>query len=81
MIYLEIPYAAENNRIDKDVAKSAIESLDIDDEVKKSVYAAIYNLHPRGVDFDNKNPVQVLLLEETLRKLGVPYKKSEVTNY
>ena len=81
MIYINIPYVVENNRIDKDVAKKEIEILDISDGAKVSAYEAIYNLHPRGVNFSNKNSDEAFLLEDVLKRLGVPYRISEESEY
>jgi hypothetical protein len=81
MVYINIPYVVENNRIDKDVAKKEIEVLDINDSAKLSAYEAIYNLHPRGVNFSNKNSIEALQLEDALKRLGVPYRRSEESEY
>jgi hypothetical protein len=81
MVYIDIPYVAENNRIDKEIAKKEIEILDISDGAKINAYTAIYNLYPRGVNFSNKNSIEALLLEDTLKRLGVPYRRSEESEY
>lgn len=81
MVYINIPYIPENNKISKDVVKKEIQSLDISNSAKQSAYAAIYNLNPRGVDFENKNAVEAFMLEDALKKLGVPYRKTEQSEY
>lgn len=81
MVYVNIPYIPENNKIDKEIVKKEIQSLDISDIAKQSAYTAIYNLHPRGVNFDYKHSVEALLLEASLKKLGVPYRISEESEY
>jgi hypothetical protein len=81
MVYINIPYIPENNKINKDVAKKEIQSLDINNNAKQSAYAAIYNLHPRGVNFERKNAVEAFMLEDVLKRLGVPYRKSEESEY
>jgi len=81
MVYINIPYVSENNRIDKDFAKKEIEFLDINEMAKQTAYAAIYNLHPRGVNFEGKDSVEALMLEEALKRLGVPYRESEESEY
>lgn len=81
MVYINIPYVVENKRIDKDFAKKEIEILDINESAKQTAYAAIYNLHPRGVDFDGHQSEEALLLEAVLKRLGVPYRRSEESEY
>ena len=81
MIYINIPYVVENNRIDKDFAKKEIEVLDISDSAKVSAYEAIYNLNPRGVNFSYKNSIEALRLEDVLKRLGAPYTRSEESEY
>lgn len=81
MVYINIPYVPENNKIDKEFAKKEIQLLDISDSAKQSAFASIYNFRPRGVDFDSKNSEEALRLEDTLKKLGVPYRKSEESEY
>lgn len=81
MVYINIPYTPENNRINKDVAKKEIQLLDISDSAKQYAYTAIYNINPRGVGFNNQQSVEALLLEGALKKLGVPYRKSEESEY
>lgn len=81
MVYINIPYIPENNKIDKEFAKKEIQLLNISDSAKQTALASIYNLRPRGVNFDGKNAVEALRLEEALNKLGVPYRKSEEPEY
>jgi hypothetical protein len=75
MVYIDIPYEVENNRINKELARKEIEVLNINERAKQSALAAIYNFRPRGVDFTGKEAVEVLLLETALKKLGVPYRR------
>lgn len=81
MVYINIPYVPENNRINKNFAKESLRVLDISESVKDLAYTAIYNLRPRGVNIENQNSVDALLLEATLKKLGVPYKISELPDH
>ena len=74
MLYIEIPYVAENNRVSKTSAKNEIQILDISDEAKADVYEAIFHRRPSGVSFEDKDLEQVLLLENALRRLGIPYR-------
>jgi hypothetical protein len=80
MVYINIPYVRENNRIDKNIAKKEIQLLEISDEAKLNAHAAIYNLHPRGVSFGN-NLKEALLLQDALSRLGIPYMQSEESKY
>ena len=75
MVYIDIPYVVENNRINKDLVKKEIEILNISERAKQSAYAAIYNFRPRGVDFRGNEAVEAILLEVVLKKLGVPYRR------
>ncbi|HSK71919.1 MAG TPA: hypothetical protein VK892_09510 [Pyrinomonadaceae bacterium] len=81
MVYINIPYIPENNKIEKEFAKKEIQVLNISDGAKQSAFASIYNLNPRGVNFDGKNSAEASLLETALQKLGVPYRKSEQSEY
>lgn len=75
MINLEIPYSAENNRIDRTAVKNELEALRISTGEKAEVFDAIYYLHPKVVSFDAKNLKEILLLEEALIRLGVPFRR------
>lgn len=81
MVYINIPYVPENNRIDKDLTKKELQCLDISDEAKQSAFAAIYNLNPRGVNFENEDSVEAIMLEGVLQRLGIPYRRSEESEY
>lgn len=82
MVYIDIPYVVENDRINSELAKKEIEILKISEKAKQSAYAAIYNFRPRGVDFRGREPGEVILLETALRNLGVPYRRiSEPEKY
>ena len=75
MIYLEIPYVAENNRVSRITAKNEILVLELSDEAKAEVFEAIYHRQPSGVSFEDSEHDQVLLLESTLRRLSIPYRQ------
>jgi hypothetical protein len=75
MLYIEIPYVSENNRVNKVWARNEIRILKITDEAKADVFEAIYHRLPGRVSFEDKEIEQVLLLEAALRKLGVPYRQ------
>lgn len=77
MVYIEIPFTAENNRVSKITAENEIQILDISNEAKAEVFEAIYHRRPNGVSFEDKEIEQVLLLENVLRRLGVPYRQVE----
>jgi len=81
MVFVNIPYVPENNRIGRDLTKKEIQALDISDTAKQSAYAAVYNKRPRGVNFDSKHSVEAIMLEDLLRKLGIPYRRSEESEY
>ncbi|HEY8561657.1 MAG TPA: hypothetical protein VIL74_14875 [Pyrinomonadaceae bacterium] len=75
MVYIDIPYVAENNRINKDLTKKEIETLNISERAKQTAHAAIYNFRPRGVDFTGNEAIEAILLEVVLKKLGIPYRR------
>jgi hypothetical protein len=79
MICLDIPYIPENNRIDRDLASKELRILNISAQAKENVHAAIYNIVPRTVEFENRELAEVLVLEKVLRRLGVPYRQTEST--
>ena len=75
MLYIEIPYVTENNQVSKSSAEKEIQILKISNETKAEVFEAIYNRLPRGVNFEDNDLEQVLLLENALSRLGVPYRQ------
>lgn len=81
MIFVDIPYVPENDRIGRDLTKKEIESLDISDSAKQSAYAAVYHRKPRGVNFENKDSVEAIMLEDALNKLGIPYRRKEESEW
>ena len=81
MVYISIPYVPENNRIDKKLVKNEIDALGIDDDAKHNIYEAIYSLKPRGVDFKDIDTNIIDELQSILRKLGIPYRRLEESDY
>ena len=81
MVYINIPYTRENNRLDKATAKKELEALNISDSAKLEAFAAIYNLNPRGVKFEINELPEARLLENTLQRLGIPFRQSEESEY
>ena len=81
MVYINIPYVPENNRLDKATTKKEIQLLEINAEAKLSAYDAIYNVIPRGVNFESNEMIQAVILQDALRKLGIPYMQSEKSKY
>lgn len=77
MVYIDIPFAVENQRVDRGMMKEEIGRLTISDEAKRSTLAAIYNFKPRGVEFAVGEMSQVTLLEEILVRVGVPFRRME----
>ena len=81
MLFLDIPFVVENKRIDKDKVQSELAALDIDETVRTETLAAIYNLKPRGVMFENDDLRKAQMLEKVLSKLGIPYRLAEVSEF
>jgi hypothetical protein len=75
MIFLEIPFVHENKSVNKSSAEKEIQILNISQELKAEVFDAIYNQRPSGVNFENSDLEQVLLLEKALGRLGIPYRQ------
>lgn len=79
MVYINIPYVVENDRIDRGRTAKELELLDIGEAAKHDAFDAIYNKLPRGVDIDDKQ--QASRLQEALSRLGVPYRQSNESEY
>jgi hypothetical protein len=79
MVYVNIPYCVENDRIDRDITAKELSILDIGEGDMSEAFAAIYNKRPRGVSF--KEPRKALLLEAALGRLGVGYRRSSESEY
>jgi len=79
MVYVNIPYSAENERVDRDVAVAELKRVDISDSDRREAFEAIYHKRPRGVHFtDLQKAVQ---LQTALARLGVAYRQSEESEY
>jgi len=81
MVYISIPYVSENKRVDKKVLENELNLLDISDDGKYYVFKAIYNLKPRGVEFEGPDTEGTDALQVTLRKLGIPYRRLDESDY
>jgi len=81
MVFINIPYVPENNRIEKDLVSRELESLDITHDAKWNAFEAIFNRLPRGVEFEGKDAGKAHLLENVLRKLGISFRQSEESEY
>lgn len=80
MVYINIPYVRENNRIDKNLLIKELQFLNISDEAKANIYDAIYNLQPRGVSLGD-NIKEANTLTNILSKLSIPYRQTEESEY
>ena len=81
MLFMDIPFVVENNRIDKEKVQKELALLDINETVRNETFAAIYNPKPRGVLFENKDLREAQSLERTLAKLGIPYRLAEMSEF
>lgn len=79
MVYVNIPYVVENDRIEAHIAQKELEVLSISEAAKHEAFAAIYNKRPRGVSFDS--PADAVLLQKALYRLGVPYRTTAESDY
>jgi hypothetical protein len=81
MLFLDIPFVVENNRIDKEKVQRELAILDINETTRKEAFAAVYNLKPRGVLFENTDLRQAQMIERVFSKLGIPYRLAEVSEF
>lgn len=79
MVYINIPYVPENDRIDRSLTAKELKILDIGEEAKYQAFEAIYHKHPRGVNFESME--KAVLLQGALARLGVPYRQSTESDY
>lgn len=81
MVYIDIPFVNENKRIDRVLIEKELQSLTISEEAKKDAFDAIYNRLPRGVEFDSAHLSDAVELQNVLRRLGVPYRQIESSEF
>ena len=79
MVYVNIPYVVENDRLDPESVGKELAILNISEDAKYEAFAAIYHKRPRGVSFANTN--EAMLLENALYRLGVPYRQTVESDY
>ncbi len=77
MVYINIPYQVENDRIDRATVIKEIGALDINEDAKYEAFEAIYHRKPHGVSFDEKSLNEATRLETVLQRLGIAYRQSE----
>jgi len=79
MVYVNIPYIAENDRIDATLVGKELSALSISERAKYEAFEAIYHKRPRGVDFSD--PADAMKLENLLYRLGVPFRRTAESDY
>jgi len=79
MVYVNIPYVMENNRLDAATVGRELSVLAISESAKYEAFEAIYHKRPRGVDFGETTDAATL--ENLLRRLGVPFRRSNESDY
>jgi len=79
MVYVNIPYVPENDRVDRGVLEKELTALTISDRAKEEAFESVYNKRPRGVHFDELG--DALRLEGVLRRLGIPFRQSPESEY
>ena len=79
MVYVNIPYIPENDRIEVHIAQRELEALKISEGAKHDAFEAIYKKRPRGVEFDD--PAQAVALQNVLYRLGVPFRTTQESDY
>ena len=81
MVFINIPFVAENKSIETEVVIKVLKSLDISEDAKYEAFQSIYNRKPRGVRFSDGDLSKALLLENALGKLGIPYRQTEESEH
>jgi len=79
MVYVNIPYVLENDRLDAAVVGKELSALSISEVAKYEAFEAIFHKRPRGVDFSEA--ADAVMLENVLRRLGVPFRRSNESEY
>lgn len=79
MVYVNIPYVVENDRIEAYITQRELQVLSISETAKHEAFAAIYNKRPRGVSFESLK--EAIMLEKVLYHLGVPYRTTAESDY
>lgn len=79
MVYVNIPYVVENDRLDASVVGKELSALAISEVAKYEAFEAIFHKRPRGVDFSEA--ADAVMLENVLRRLGVPFRRSNESEY
>lgn len=81
MVFINIPFVHENKNIDADIVAKELSVLNISEDAKYETFQAIFNIKPRGVEFEDKDLKEVKQLENILAKLGIPYRQTEVSEF
>jgi hypothetical protein len=81
MLFMEIPFVVENNRIERETTRRELSMLEIAEGLKDEAFEAVYSLRKRGISFDEKDIKQAIILERLLSKLGIPYRLAEVSEF
>jgi hypothetical protein len=79
MVYVNIPYIPENDRIEAYLVQRELGALNISEAAKHEAFEAIYNKRPRGVEFSS--PADAVSLGNALHRLGVPYRTTPESDY
>ena len=81
MVYIDIPYTPDNDRIDRDLLIKELKFIDVSEDVRYEAFAAIYNRLPRGVPFEIEETDQARLLIGVLQNMRVGYRISTESEY
>jgi hypothetical protein len=79
MVYVNIPYVPENDKLDPSMVGKELSLLSISEDAKYEAFEAIYHKRPRGVNFTDI--VQASVLARALHRLGVPYRQTNEPDY
>ena len=81
MVYISIPYVAENDLIDRDRFIEELKIIEISDEAKSEAFDAVYNRLPRGLHFEISETEEMRSFLQVLLRLGIGYRISADSEY
>lgn len=79
MVYVNIPYLTENEKVDRLTLGKELGLLKISESAKYEAYEAVFNKRPRGVNFTE--PREAVLLENLLHRLCIAYRQTPESDY
>ena len=81
MVYINIPYVSENEKIDRQLFIKELSLAEISEEARFEAYEAVYNRLPRGVNFEFSDTDQVRELLSVLLRMRIAYRITTEPEY